>query len=72
MQRHGLDRGVIGLFSSGASLPTGPPRIRTAQLLTYPESRLAPKWANVRIFHGSIIHCPKARPVFFAADLDSF
>lgn len=62
---YGPDRGVIGLFGSGAS-SYRPPRSRVAllQLLTYPESRGTPKWANMRVFHGSIIHCPNARGVF--------
>lgn len=62
---HGFDRGVIGLFGSGAS-SYRPPRSRVVlQLLTYPESRGTPKWANMSIFRGSIIHCPKTRGAFF-------
>lgn len=57
----GLDRGVIGLFGSGAS-SYRPPRSHVA--LPYPESRGTPKWANMRIFHGSIIQSKSQGSVF--------
>lgn len=70
---HGSDRGVIGLFGSGAS-SYRPPRGRVVlQLLNYPESRGTPKWANMRVFSRLDYSLSKSQGsvLFFGMGCDS-